>query len=263
MRPVIGVDRPRSNHAIACMEVWGGNHATRADVSIPGLAAWVCSETFESSSGGDVYYFSNCDAGALSRVVLADVSGHGPNVSDVAVQLRSYMYRHINTWDQSEFVRDLGEALLREGHGANYATAIILSYVPAKRQLALTNAGHPEPLWYHAAEERWELLTDQVALTAGELSGLPLGMIAGTSYRQSVVPLGRGDIVILYTDSLIESETSAGEAVGRERLLEFARQTSTDSPAAVGESLARQVRRYLDGSAKTDDETIIVLHRLN
>ena len=33
----ISVDRLQSNHAIACMEVWGGNQATRADVS---LQAW-------------------------------------------------------------------------------------------------------------------------------------------------------------------------------------------------------------------------------
>ncbi len=252
-----------TSYAIARMEVWGGNQETRTNVSLPGLAAWVCSEPLATSSGGDVYYLSDCNSGALSRIVLADVSGHGPDVSDVAVRLRSHMYRHINTWDQSEFARDLGDTLRQDRRGTNYATAIILSYLPAKRQLLLTNAGHPEPLWYHAANDRWELLTDEVAATTGELSGLPLGMIPGTSYSQSVIPLGCGDIVILYTDSLIESETPGGEQVGRDRLLEFARQAPTDSPAVVGESLIRQVRSFTAASAKTDDETIIVLQRLD
>ena len=108
-----------------------------------------------------------------------------------------------------------------------------------------------------------ELLTDRVTQSPRKLSGLPLGMIAGTSYRQSVVELGSGDFIVLYTDSLIENESPKGEPVGRQRLLEFARQTSTDSPALVGESLARRVRRFSAESARTDDETIVVLRRLD
>ena len=51
------------------------------NVSLSGLAAWVHSEPLESTSGGgDVYYLSVCNAGLLSRVALADVSGHGPDV---------------------------------------------------------------------------------------------------------------------------------------------------------------------------------------
>ena len=250
-----------SSYAIACLEVWGGNKATRTSVSLPGLAGWVCSDPFEGSSGGDVYYLSDCNVGALSRVVLADVSGHGPAVSDVAARLKSQMYRHINTWDQSEFVRDLGDTLRQDERSTNYATAVILSYLPAKHQLTLTNAGHPEPLWYHAADDRWELLSDEVASTAGELSGLPLGLIAGTSYRQNTFSLGSKDIVILYTDSLIERPTPSAEPVGRKRLLEVARQVSTDFPAGIGESLLRHLRGTAATSTRADDETIIVLQR--
>ena len=250
-----------SGYAIACLEVWGGNHATRTSVSLPGLAGWVYSYPFEGSSGGDVYYLSDCNVGALSRIVLADVSGHGPAVSDLATRLKSQMYRHINTWDQSEFVRDLGDTLRQDERSTNYATAVILSYLPAKHQLTLTNAGHPEPLWYHAADDRWELLTDGVAATAGELSGLPLGLIAGTSYRQNTFSLGPKDIVILYTDSLIERLAPNGEPVGRERLLEVARQVPTDFPAAIGESLLRYLRGTAVRSTRGDDETIIVLQR--
>ena len=250
-----------SSYAMACLEVWGGNKATRTSVSLPGLAGWVCSDPFEGSSGGDVYYLSDCNVGAFSRVALADVSGHGPAVSDVAARLKLQMYRHINTWDQSEFVRDLGDTLRQHKRSTNYATAVILSYLPAKHQLTLTNAGHPEPLWYHAADDRWELLTDEVAATAGELSGLPLGLIAGTTYRQNTFSLGSKDIVILYTDSLIERRAPGGDPVGRERLLEVARQVPTDFPAAIGESLLRYLRGTAASSTRADDETIIVLQR--
>jgi hypothetical protein len=59
------------------MKVWGGNRATWSQFSVPGLDLWVHSEPFRSSDGGgDVYYLSSCASGRITRILLADVSGH-------------------------------------------------------------------------------------------------------------------------------------------------------------------------------------------
>ena len=51
------------------------------------------------SQGGDLHYMIVCSRGALSRVVLADVAGHGEVVSSVADRLRTR--KHVDTWPQS------------------------------------------------------------------------------------------------------------------------------------------------------------------
>ena len=94
-------DEGQRPHQLACMEVWGGTRQVRLEVRLSGLAAWVYSMPIESSTGGgDVHYLSVCNAGLVSRIALADVSGHGPEVNTVAQLLLRLMHRYINDWDQ-------------------------------------------------------------------------------------------------------------------------------------------------------------------
>ena len=68
-------------HALVCTEVWGGNRKVIRTVKPPSLVAWVASVPLnEGEGGGDLHYMSVCDYDLISRVALADVSGHGSEV---------------------------------------------------------------------------------------------------------------------------------------------------------------------------------------
>jgi hypothetical protein len=69
---------------------------------------------------------SVCDHDLISRVALADVSGHGRVVSTMAETLQRLMRENINVWDQSDFIRGLNDTFLLSGQN-KYATAIVLS----------------------------------------------------------------------------------------------------------------------------------------
>jgi len=76
--------------ALQCLEIWGGNHSVSHALELPGLTGWLHSEpTEQSSHGGDVHYVSVCSKGVLTRLALADVSGHGQSAGSVAALLRS------------------------------------------------------------------------------------------------------------------------------------------------------------------------------
>ena len=97
---------------------------------------------------------SVCDYDLISRVALADVSGHGGEVDGVTQKLRNLMHENINAWDQSDFMRGVNETFRKSGDH-KYATAIALSLHRVIGRLAFSNAGHLPPLWYHAAEGAW------------------------------------------------------------------------------------------------------------
>src|SRR4051812_21770466 len=91
-----------SGHAMQCMEVWGGNRAIDQAVSMPGLDAWVFSRPYkDQAGGGDIHYVSSCATGRISRLLVADVSGHGLAVSDIALRLRRMLVGHANYLDQT------------------------------------------------------------------------------------------------------------------------------------------------------------------
>jgi serine phosphatase RsbU (regulator of sigma subunit) len=253
-------DESKKPHALVCTEVWGGNRKVIRTIKLPSLVAWVSSDPIEEGEGGgDLHYMSVCDFDLISRVALADVSGHGHDVNAVTQTLRKLMRKYINSWDQSDFMRGLNNTF---GQGGNekYATAIVLSFHRVTGRLAFSNAGHLPPIWYHAAQRAWGWLKDRTDANVKKVSGLPVGLIPGTNYSQTVVTLMPSDLLVLYTDGITEAENGAGQDLGREQLLEWARQAPLDSPRVLGENLLKRLELFR-GRFRNDDETLLVLQR--
>jgi serine phosphatase RsbU (regulator of sigma subunit) len=246
-------------HRLACLELRGGNHLATYAARLPGLTAWVsCHPLRPSRRGGDLYYLSACSQGSIARVVIADVSGHGEEVSAVAVHLQNALRKHIDLWDQSVLIRDLNESFFRDERHVKFATAFLGSFASESKDLLFTNAGHMLPLFYRAAAREWSYLQDFMP-GPSEVSDLPLGLIPGTEYHQTSVSLASGDLLILYTDGINEAENEAGDQLGLERLLSMARSLPVSSAAAAGETLMAAAARFRGNSPPTDDATLVAL----
>jgi phosphoserine phosphatase RsbU/P len=250
----------RPSVALACNEVWGGNRKVKRVVQLPSLLAWVaCAPFNEQEGGGDLHYMSVCDRDLIARVALADVSGHGSEVNAAAQTLRSLMRKNIDDLDQSQFMRDINNTFKEKGDH-KYATAIALSFHRLTGQLSFSNAGHLPPLWYHAEERSWGWLEEGGDPTPRKSFGLPIGLIPGTDYSQTVVVLKPSDLLVLYTDGITEAENMRGESLDRQILLAWAKEAPVDSPTALGEALLERVETFR-GPCRGDDETLLVLQR--
>src|SRR5450631_1331191 len=161
-----------------CMEVWGGSQLTTRGVAFGGLDACVYSKPYGNAQhGGDVYYASSCATGRISRLLLADVSGHGTLVAATAADLRTLMRRFVNRLDQAEFVRLLNQQFAAMSRAGTFATAIVATFFSPSRVLTVCNAGHPRPLLYRATTRQWEFLGQEGAAGPSKLSNIPLGLI--------------------------------------------------------------------------------------
>ena len=162
-----------------CMEVWGGSQLTQRSVQFSGLDAWVYSKPYgQAAKGGDVIYASSCATGRITRMLLADVAGHGTAVAGTAADLRLLMRRFVNRLDQTELVRSLNRQFSGLSERAVFATAIVTTFFAPTRRLIVCNAGHPRPLIYRADKREWNVLgQSEDAPTAGPRN-LPLGSSA-------------------------------------------------------------------------------------
>ena len=254
-------------HRLVCSEVWGGNNIVDLTVEVPGFTGWVYSRPLHPAiTGGDVYYLVVCSKGLLSRIVLADVAGHGQRVSATALTLRRLLQKHMNAIDQSVLMQEINEAFRREDDpdDVQYATAAVFGYFLKTGELIFTNAGHPRALWYHATANAWDWLHDETPYKQTSVEGVPLGLIAGTEYLQNAVRLGLGDLLVLYTDGISESTNPAGKELGYDGLMRLAKSLplqTVNSPSAAGQALLSAVRDFRGGAPIFDDESLVVLRR--
>jgi serine phosphatase RsbU (regulator of sigma subunit) len=245
---------------LKCKEVWGGVRAADTQVSVPDVDVLVYSQPYgDSVGGGDIYYVSLCNQGELSRFILADVMGHGQKVAGLAEDIRDLMARHIGTASQMRFVQQLNEAMTAAGDEP-FATAVVASLHQGSSNLLLCNAGHPRPLWYSTKDETWRLADHTLRPTRKRAGNVPLGIIRETGFHQYALNLSPGDLVVMYTDSLIEATSSTGRALGENGLLKMAEHFDPDQPDQLVRGLLIAVSEWRKQLAPQDDVTILALH---
>jgi serine phosphatase RsbU (regulator of sigma subunit) len=241
------------------MEVWGGSQLTTRRVEMGGLDAWVYSKPFgEAQRGGDVYYASSCATGRITRLLLADVSGHGSTVASTAANLRTLMRRFVNRLDQTEFVRLLNQQFTALSEAGTFATAVVATFFAPTQRLIVCNAGHPRPLLYQAAKKEWTFLGDE-ARDDEALNNMPLGIIDMTEYEQFDVELKSGDCVLSYTDALIESRDADGEILGEAGLLRIMNLLGDVEPHLLTKLLLREITDRNPNNLTEDDVTVLLV----
>lgn len=225
---------PPEPQALQCLEVRGGNSVTNEVLSAADITIAIYARPFaENDQGGDIHYISACGTDQIIRIALADVSGHGEAVGELARGLQTIMRENIETIDHTAFVRSLNEEFTKLSTGGNFATALVSAYYRPDNTLILANAGHPPPFHYVAETQTWSMLDDGAGNPSPGISDVPLGVIAGTDYSQIAVTLMPGDMVLMYSDSLNESQNPAGEQLHEEGLLDLVRTLQAKDGAAL------------------------------
>lgn len=249
-----------ASHAMACMEIWGGSRATSKTVTLPGLDAWVYSRPYQQAeSGGDVYYVSSCATGRITRLLLADVSGHGSSVAATAEHLRLLMRRYVNHFQQVKFVSSMNDEFAALNQTGGFATAVVATFLAPSQKLTFSNAGHPSPLIYSSRTKTWQFLeSSKDHLRSKEPSDLPLGIFEKGNYAEVQLKLNVNDLVLFYTDAFIESQNPDGTLIGPERFLELVSELKSDDPSTLLDQIVARVTELHAGNLNNDDVTLLL-----
>jgi serine phosphatase RsbU (regulator of sigma subunit) len=257
----MSIDETSGQQTLQCMEIWGGIEPVQRAVATPGLDAWIFSRPYQGDvEGGDVYYVTLCGGGVITRVVVADVSGHGASVAEFSSSLRALLRKTINQKSQGRLVEQLNRQFGELAAMRRFATALVATYLATTDRITVCNAGHPRPLFYRAGTGRWSFLSPMTDDGAG-VANLPLGLDDATRYPTFDVDLARGDLLVFYTDAITEAADDAGRLLGEAGLIEAARRLdlSDATPSTVGLALLEAVARHRRGAAADDDLTLVVI----
>ncbi len=193
------------DHQLQCMEIWNGNRFIEQNVSSAGIQAWVFSHPYQGNrQGGDIHYLSLCVGGIVTRLILADVAGHGDRVAKTSQVLLNLLRKFMNTKKQDRLVVELNRHFTETDDKDGFATAVVATYLSHKSTLLLTNAGHPRPLFCRQSQDHWEFL-DLPTTDKGLGDNFPFGLDQSTRYEHFVIKIEPGDWLLLYTDAYTES----------------------------------------------------------
>jgi phosphoserine phosphatase RsbU/P len=241
-----------------CLEVWGGNRATDSAFEMPGLKVSVYSQPYgHADGGGDVYYLSSCASGRVTRVLLADVSGHGSKAADTALSLRELMRRNINYVDQRRLAAGVNAEFGQMSTQGRFATALVGTYFSPTRTLTLCRAGHPPPLLYRAKSGTWSIHEPRATVRQGG-HNLPFGVTDTNQFDHFATKLQSGDLLLCYTDAV--SEVRVGSSIlGTNGLLSVVENLDPTRPASLISNLLSRLSEFSDEQLDHDDATLILV----
>jgi serine phosphatase RsbU (regulator of sigma subunit) len=136
--------------------------------------------------------------------------------------------------------------------GMRFTTAFVAEFDPATRRLAFVNAGHNAPMLRRAPGPIERL----------EAGGVPFGISADAAYESAVVSLAPGDLLVIFTDGLVEAVNEQGQEFTEARLLEVARSASPESAAATQARIMAALDAFVGRARQHDDTTCLVLRVL-
>lgn len=201
--------------------------------------------------GGDYYDYLTLEGSDVLGVAVGDVSGKGLQAGLLMASLQARMQSCAPQAgrDLSRLFALLNQRLWASTRDNQYATLVYLAYRDRDRTAAFVNAGHQPPLLFRRAG-------DPVQLRTG---GPPLGMFPSSEYQQEPLRLEPGDLLLLFTDGIVEAMNPRDEEFGTERLTNLVHGSRTLGAKELQEEIVRQVGRFSDGRAQHDDLTVVAL----
>jgi sigma-B regulation protein RsbU (phosphoserine phosphatase) len=80
---------------LECKEIWGGIRNRDIEVSAGKVLGSIYSTSSEGNMGGDIYFFGVCKGDTISRLAIADVTGHGEAVSKISQYVYDTLKAHM------------------------------------------------------------------------------------------------------------------------------------------------------------------------
>ena len=199
--------------------------------------------------GGDFYDFIAIDKEKFA-LVIADVSGKGiPASLFMALArntIRTEAYRDPNPKRVITMVNNL---LAGDSESGMFVTAAYYLIDTYNKAITYVSAGHNNQALCRASSGQVEILKG---------AGRPLAVMEDSKFEEKVLFYKENDMLVLFTDGIIEAEKTDGEQFEEERTIRFIEQSYQQKAADFVENFQIEVLKFTEGNPFTDDFTLLV-----
>jgi sigma-B regulation protein RsbU (phosphoserine phosphatase) len=207
---------------------------------------------------GDYYDFMPLPGDALA-FAIGDVAGKGISAALLMASIQSTMRTQLSAvngatphkFSAAKLVATLNRQLYATTSPEKYATFYFALYEDTTHSLTYTNAGHLAPILVRGS-----------CCQMLDSTGTVVGAFPIARYEEKTVALEPGDLLLAYTDGIVEPENVYGEMFGEERLKDLAvKYAKADSSELIAKTMEAVVQ-WTGSSELQDDMTMVVARRL-
>jgi sigma-B regulation protein RsbU (phosphoserine phosphatase) len=206
---------------------------------------------------GDYYDFMSLSDSSLA-FAIGDVAGKGISAALLMAAIQSTMRTQLGSMygtglhaSTAQLVSNLNKQLYATTSAEKYATFYFGMYDEPSHTLTYTNAGHLAPMLLR--DGNFEML---------DSTGTVVGAFPFAHYKEKTVTLEHGDMLVAYTDGIVEPENEYGEMFGEDRLKDLVTKFAhTDSSEIIARTM-ESVIQWTGSTELQDDMTMVVARRI-
>ncbi len=216
--------------------------------------AAICKPAYET--GGDYYDFIKINDDELA-VTIGDVSGKGIEAAFYMTFTKGVLHALCIETDSTVEVLSKINSLFRKNARKGAFISLVFGIINYKNNTFRFSRGGHNPILHFSAEKR--------AVREYTPPGIGLGMAGDELFRQhiseSVIELKPGDLIVLFTDGVVEATNGRGEFYGDARLHSIIKRNSKISADKILKKITKDLYEFGEGSDLHDDMTAIVIKK--
>lgn len=221
---------------------------------LPEVAGWEFAARWQPAKevSGDYYDFIP-NAGKLG-VVIADVSGKGMPAALFMASTRSIIRAKATaSLSPAENLSQANALLCADAAQGMFVTLFYAEIAPDSPALTYVSCGHNPPFWYRA---------DRRETAELESTGSVLGMDETMRCRARQIEVGRGDVLVFYTDGFTEAFNEQQELYGEDRMKALLSRHASEPASRLLEEIQRDLEAFVGTAPQSDDRTIVIARRV-
>ncbi len=217
--------------------------------SVPGLSLGAFQRIADGICG-DYYDIIPARKDRISFVV-ADIAGKGMTSLMVMVMLRAMLRLTVNTTQSAATILSwANRGISSETSIDHFASVVLINYDTEKKMVQIATGGTIPILVYHAATQQFEKISDMSD---------PVGVEKKTVYQDKNFALQTDDIIISYTDGVIEAPNNCGTQYSKDRLLEVIIKNKHLSGKEIAEAVKSDIIKFTGIDTQHDDQTLLII----
>ena len=209
-----------------------------------------CDET-----GGDLYDFLElcCRNSDQIGIAVGDVSGHGISAALLMATVRAFLRSRVTQpGSLSEIINDVNRLVAHDTRETGqFMTLFYAEIDPSEKSIRWIRAGHDPAMLYSPDSDTFVELMG---------NGIALGIDGGSEYQDQIIKgLSQGQVLLIGTDGIWETQNESGEMFGKKRLKALIRRFAHLSSKKMITSIIEELQTFRKSAKQDDDITLAVI----